>query len=739
MKSPSRTINLLVLLVAAFAHQTMTAPSSFEDSTVSSSSNKGQQALSDHWVMKMSVNDLETAQKIAREHNFKVVRRVGSLDGYFVIVANDEHRFRRSSSSRDDQKNLSWSWSSSTASNFTENLVSNMQAHPLIESVEKEPLLVRTKRDFIELPIRSSISHVLLNSDLARQQRLAEVAAMQPLDGQLQQQQQQQSSHGIDPFWSEMWYLNRASTDPRLPDMNVTSAWAQGYSGRGVSVTFLDDGLEWNHADLMANYDPKASTDINGNDDDPMPRYDDSNENKHGTRCAGEVAAVANNSVCGVGVAFNSGIGGIRMLDGDVTDSVEASSLGYNIDHIHIYSASWGPDDNGEVVDGPGPLAKRAFYDGVMRGRRGLGNIFVWASGNGGRFNDSCSCDGYANSIYTFSISSTSERGDKPWYLEECASTLATTYSSGDERYGEKEIITTDIRNKCTTKHTGTSAAAPIAAGIIALALEANPKLTWRDVMYVIAVTSRPDAIRSNNYIINKRGFKVSPRYGFGLMNAGGMVEVAKTWRNVPPMISCVTINSQFRVNTVHKINSLEAVLSTDACAGTPNEVNFIEQVEVIVSIRAPVRGQLEVFLTSPMGTKSHLLPKRSRDLSADGFKRWPFMTVHLWGEMPRGDWLLTVTTPDGTIVQVEEYSLVIHGTKEKPIDYERFVKPDPSNNFINADVAVQTKPMTTIASDVRPQDENNVTTTTIKTKTYSGGSEKLRNLIDFLRRKLNI
>ena len=80
-------------------------------------------------------------------------------------------------------------------------------------------------------------------------------------------------------------------------------------------------------------------------------------------------------------------------------------------------------------------------------------------------------------------------------------------------------------------------------------------------------------------------------------------------------------------------------------------------------------------------------------------------MTVHLWGEMPRGDWLLTVTTPDGTIgqylkyyiifeiiflpkclilllnkVQVEEYSLVIHGTKEKPIDYERFVKPDPSN-----------------------------------------------------------
>ena len=142
-----------------------------------------------------------------------------------------------------------------------------------------------------------------------------------------------------------------------------------------------------------------------------------------------------------------------------------------------------------------------------MKGRGGLGSIFVWASGNGGRFNDSCSCDGYANSIYTLSISSTSERGEKPWYLEECTSTLATTYSSGDERSGEKEIVTTDLRHGCTSRHTGTSAAAPLAAGIVALALEANPKLTWRDVMYLTVLTSRPKAIKSNNYIINQRGF----------------------------------------------------------------------------------------------------------------------------------------------------------------------------------------------------------------------------------------
>lgn len=60
--------------------------------------------------------------------------------------------------------------------------------------------------------------------------------------------------------------------------------------------------------DFVSSQDPSASTDINGNDDDPMPK--DDGDNKHGTRCAGEVAAVAFNSYCGVGVAYNASIGG---------------------------------------------------------------------------------------------------------------------------------------------------------------------------------------------------------------------------------------------------------------------------------------------------------------------------------------------------------------------------------------------------------------------------------------------
>lgn len=271
-----------------------------------------------------------------------------------------------------------------------------------------------------------------------------------------------------DPKFPQQWYLSGVTQR----DLNVKEAWAQGYTGRGIVVSILDDGIEKNHPDLAGNYDPGASFDVNDQDPDPQPRYTQMNDNRHGTRCAGEVAAVANNGVCGVGVAYNAHIGGVRMLDGEVTDAVEARSLGLNPNHIHIYSASWGPEDDGKTVDGPARLAEEAFFRGVSQGRGGLGSIFVWASGNGGREHDSCNCDGYTNSIYTLSISSATQFGNVPWYSEACSSTLATTYSSGNQN--EKQIVTTDLRQKCTESHTGTSASAPLAAGIIALTLEAK-------------------------------------------------------------------------------------------------------------------------------------------------------------------------------------------------------------------------------------------------------------------------
>ncbi|XP_064619371.1 proprotein convertase subtilisin/kexin type 6-like isoform X2 [Lineus longissimus] len=474
-----------------------------------------------------------------------------------------------------------------------------------------------------------------------------------------------------DPLYPSQWYLLFGAKGGF--DMNVVPAWQRGYTGQGVVVTILDDGLETNHDDLKKNYDPRASFDINSEDGDPMPRYDSGDENRHGTRCAGEVAAQANNSKCGVGIAYNARIGGVRMLDGDVSDIVEARSLSLQPDYIDIYSASWGPDDNGMVVDGPAKLAKQAFLDGVTKGRNNKGSIFVWASGNGGSSHDSCNCDGYTNSIYTLSISSVSEMNKEPWYLEECSSTLASTYSSGDT-YKEKQIVTTDLHNGCTESHTGTSASAPLAAAICALALEANPDMTWRDMQYITLMTARPQPMAADpNWVTNGLGRKVSLKYGYGLMDADAMVRMAEVWTPVPEQHMCET--SKDGDYKAIEGRGIEVTVTTTGCLGDhKHTIRHLEHVQVRASISYDHRGDLILHLVSPNGTRSTLLPKRPSDYKSDKFEDWPFMSVHFWGESPVGEWKFVVenggpATNTGSLVS---WQLIMYGTAEQPVRVKR-------------------------------------------------------------------
>ncbi|XP_039301948.1 furin-like protease 1, isoforms 1/1-X/2 isoform X1 [Solenopsis invicta] len=461
-----------------------------------------------------------------------------------------------------------------------------------------------------------------------------------------------------DERWPQMWYLNRG----KGLDMNVQGAWAEGITGNGIVVTILDDGLEKDHPDLYKNYDPQASYDVNSHDEDPMPRYDLVDSNRHGTRCAGEVAATANNSLCAVGVAFGAGVGGVRMLDGDVTDAVEARSLSLNPQHIDIYSASWGPDDDGKTVDGPGELATRAFIEGITKGRNGKGSIFVWASGNGGRDHDNCNCDGYTNSIWTLSISSATENGLVPWYSEACSSTLATTYSSGST--GEKQVVTTDLHHHCTSSHTGTSASAPLAAGICALALEANRDLTWRDMQHIVVRTAKPANLQAPDWVVNGVGRNVSHSFGYGLMDATAMVRLARRWRTVPEQHRC-EVSAPHTGRTIPPKSQLVLDLHVKECSG----VNFLEHVQAKVSLMAARRGDLQIHLTSPQGTKSTLLAKRPHDISKAGFSQWPFMSVHTWGERPHGTWKLEIHNEGRYLgrATLHEWALIFYGTATLP------------------------------------------------------------------------
>uniref|UniRef100_A0A672M5W2 Neuroendocrine convertase 1 n=1 Tax=Sinocyclocheilus grahami TaxID=75366 RepID=A0A672M5W2_SINGR len=405
-----------------------------------------------------------------------------------------------------------------------------------------------------------------------------------------------------DPMWNQQWYLQDTRMSSSLPklDLHVIPVWKKGITGKGVVITVLDDGLEWNHTDIYPNYDPAASYDFNDNDPDPFPRYDSTNENKHGTRCAGEISMQADNKKCGVGVAYNSKVGGIRMLDGIVTDAIEASSIGFNPDHVDIYSASWGPNDDGKTVEGPGRLAQKAFEYGIQK-------------------------------------------------------------------------TSADLHNECTETHTGTSASAPLAAGIFALALEQNPDLTWRDLQHLVVWTSEFDPLANNpGWKRNGAGLMVNSRFGFGLLNAKALVDLAdpKVWKHIPEKKQCIVRDETFQPRPLKAAGEISIEIPTKACAGQANCVVSLEHVQVEVSIEYTRRGDLHITLTSPSGTTTVLLAERERDTSSNGFRNWAFMSVHSWGENPTGTWTLKITDTSGRMEnegQIISWKLILHGTSEKP------------------------------------------------------------------------
>nr|XP_024215958.1 neuroendocrine convertase 2 [Halyomorpha halys] len=461
-----------------------------------------------------------------------------------------------------------------------------------------------------------------------------------------------------DPFFQFQWYLKNTGQNGGKAklDLNVEAAWAQGVTGKNVTTAIMDDGVDYMHQDLKYNYNAKASYDFSSNDRFPYPRYTDDWFNSHGTRCAGEVAAARDNGICGVGVAYDSKIAGIRMLDQPyMTDLIEANSMGHEPNLIDIYSASWGPTDDGKTVDGPRNATMRAIVKGVNEGRNGLGNIYVWASGDGGE-EDDCNCDGYAASMWTISINSAINDGQNAHYDESCSSTLASTFSNGakDPNTG---VATTDLYGKCTTTHSGTSAAAPEAAGVFALALEANPEISWRDIQHLTVLTSKRnslfDAKNRFHWTMNGVGLEFNHLFGFGVLDAGAMVALAKQWKTVPARYHCEA-GSVKQIQILHCPGSHEQWELAPGKCGTRFGLNCKRELDLMDVI-------ISMILSRRVNDNDH----------RDGFTKWPFMTTHTWGEYPQGTWTLEVSfasPPDQPQSGFfKEWTLMLHGTMDAP------------------------------------------------------------------------
>ncbi|KAK4550008.1 hypothetical protein LTR36_002975 [Oleoguttula mirabilis] len=437
-----------------------------------------------------------------------------------------------------------------------------------------------------------------------------------------------------DPIFQDQWHLYNPVQAGH--DINVTGVWEQGITGKNSTVCIVDDGLDMDSDDLRANYFAAGSYDFNEQVNDPKPRLSD---DKHGTRCAGEIAAVRND-VCGVGVAYDGKVSGARILSKLISDADEAVAMNYAFQENQIYSCSWGPPDDGQSMEVPGILIRRAMVNGVQKGRAGRGSIYVFAIGNGAANDDNCNFDGYTNSIYSVSVGAIDRKGLHPYYSEKCSAQLVVTYSSGS---GDA-IHTTDVgANKCYNNHGGTSAAGPIVAGIYALMLEANPALTWRDIQWLTVLTA-VKVDQPSDWAMNEAvGKDFSHQFGYGKADAWALVEMAKNWTNVKPQ--AWFYSPWMHVNHPLTQGDQGLTSSFDVTADMLAKANLqrLEHVTVTMNVEHTRRGDLSVELRSPTGMVSHLATHRRNDAADSGYVDWTFMSVAHWAESGIGSWTVVL------------------------------------------------------------------------------------------------
>ncbi|MEB3218005.1 MAG: S8 family serine peptidase, partial [Nostocales cyanobacterium 94392] len=442
-----------------------------------------------------------------------------------------------------------------------------------------------------------------------------------------------------DPLFTDQWHLkNTGQTGGTVgADANVEQAW-NSVRGTGVVIGIVDDGLQYTHPDLSSQYLPGLSYDFYDNDPDPAP----TSANPHGTAVGGVAAGKGNNGIGVSGSAPNASLSGLRLIAGPISGLDIANALTYQKQDIDIYNNSWGPGAL-PVLSGIDPLSLAALQDGVTNGRSGLGNIYIFSAGNGLQNNSNVNYNGFANSRYTIAVSAIDHNGIQSFYSEPGAPILVAGYSNGSG----VGITTTDLlgsngyngyvsTNDYTNDFGGTSSAAPLVSGVVALMLEANPNLTWRDVQHILVETGEQNDSSDSDWTTNGAGHLVNHKYGFGAIDALAAVNAATTWTTVEPEVS--TTSGEINVNRAIPDNNFTGISNSFTIT---DDIN-IEWVEVVFDANHTYRGDLEVVLTSPDGTES-ILAEPHID-SNDDYKNWVFTSARHWGESSLGDWTLRVS-----------------------------------------------------------------------------------------------
>jgi len=519
-----------------------------------------------------------------------------------------------------------------------------------------------------------------------------------------------------DNYLRFQWYLYTTRT---------VLAWTHA-SGKGIKVAVMDQGIDGSNPELAANDNLALGRVAYTLQPGGAPVTINDN---HGTNVAGVIAA-ARDGTGTVGVAYDAQLVSIytpmTLNSSYLTELANGFRYAKNVDVLNdswgfgnklMSGTNWAFLDNAQ--DPQYAPAFAALKDLASTGRQGLGTIVVQSAGNGYAYGDDTNLHNFQNSRYIITVGATDYQGGSSYFSTTGASILVSAPGgAGNGDYAS--ILTTDRSgsagyNSSNYNFTdGTSFSAPIVSGIVALMLEANPSLGYRDVQQILAYTAHQTDIGVGSWASNGAGnwnngglhYNLGAQStGFGQVDALAAVRLAAGWEGTPQTVA----------NTVDVIASKTVGLAIpdQDSSGITSSISIasqmvVERVDVRVNISHPFIGDLDINLISPSGTVSNLLYRPAAgSLSALGSSQsdvhFTFDTVLDWGESAAGVWRLVVRDlSGGNTGTLTDWSLDLIGhngssahtfyyTNEYPLlvaaDAQRGILSDPAgqNSTINA------------------------------------------------------
>ena len=479
-----------------------------------------------------------------------------------------------------------------------------------------------------------------------------------------------------DPLFSSQWYLNNTGQrggESRL-DINILSAW-ESVTGKGVIIAVNDDGMDLMHPSLQANLLTQLAYD--GVRDTTGQGFAGAG-NSHGTVVGSVVGMAANDGVGGVGVAYQAKIvPGLAIATGVNTAKVFLANLAAG---AAVSVNSWGQDPAfAENFGSSGSADDQAWGAALTKaateGRTGLGMVIEVSGGNERANNADTSLSNFTGSKLVIAVGAISELGKATAYSTPGASLLITapggvrgadqTVNSGfgiasaDVQGNAGYNTTASAEGDYAYQNEGTSYSGPMVGGAAALLLQANPKLGFRDVSTILAMTARKVDVSNASWTQNAAkdwnlgGMHFSRDFGYGLLDVSAAVRLAESWTQPAGTVGN-WLSAQGVSSTASSAIPDNNTSGLTATAVVTNNVR-IERMEFDVNLTAASPSQLSATIISPGGTTVKLFDQPLTRALKDGTpdltlpeSAWPqtftLGATAFLGEASAGVWTLLLT-----------------------------------------------------------------------------------------------